>query len=112
EVFETAVKQFEQRPFLTLVNGETHNYSDAWNYTCFIANALQKLEIKQCENIIIMLPNSHAAIYSWLASNLINATDVSINTGYKSASLEHAINLSGARLCITNAKNASNILSS
>src|SRR5690606_1944243 len=49
----------------------------------------------------VMLPNTQLAVHAWLAANLLNAVDVSINTGYKGQSFEHAANLSGAQLLVT-----------
>lgn len=99
-IFEHAAKNYPERLFLRVVDGPSETYGDAWAATTKMARRFRRLGIKKQDKVLVMLPNGRDAIYSWLALNRLNATDVSINTGYRGMTLVHAMNLSKASIIL------------
>lgn len=96
-----AVQAHGERPFLEVVGGSVETYAEAYVHAQRMAACLHTLGVQPQDKLLIMLANSAEAIHGWLGANLINAIDVSINTGYRGLSLEHAANLSGAKVLLT-----------
>src|SRR5690606_32471759 len=77
-----------------------------------LARCLSAEGVRAGQRVLVMLPNTQQAVHAWLAANLLNAVDVSINTGYKGQSFEHAANLSGAQLLVTTSDHLPVVLNS
>ncbi len=100
-LFREAVRHYGPRPFLQAVGGAAQTYEETWESAAHLARCLSAQGVRAEQRVLVMLPNTQLAVHAWLAANLLNAVDVSINTGYKGQSFEHAANLSGAQLLVT-----------
>lgn len=100
-IFQKAVAQFGEKPFLALAGGICETYHQTAARVTEMAARLHGVGVRNGHRVVSMLPNSHAAVHAWLAVNRLNAVDVGINTGYKGKSLEHAANLSEAQVMVT-----------
>lgn len=96
-----AVARYAERPFLEVAGGACESYAQIGRAVTELAARLYGLGVRPGHRVLSMLPNSHSAVHAWLATNQLNAVDVGINTGYKGKSLEHAANLSEARVLMT-----------
>lgn len=96
-----SVQKYGPRPFLEVVGGVSETYEQTWESVSYLARCLSAQGVSQHGRVLLMLANTHLAVHGWLAVNLLNAVDVSINTGYKGQSLEHAANLSAAEVLLT-----------
>ncbi|MVW72939.1 AMP-binding protein [Bordetella sp. 15P40C-2] len=102
-ILAQAVAQFASRPFLELAGDVCETYAEMGQRVADLAGRLFGLGVRPGDRVLSMLPNSLHAVHAWLATNRLNAVDVGINTGYKGKSLEHAANLSEARILLTTA---------
>lgn len=99
--------QAERAPdavFIQMVGGPGLSYGQAWRQACRMALALRQEGVGPGDAVVIMLPNGLDAVIAWLAANLLGAVDVTINTGYRAASLEHALNQARARHMVVGAE--------
>ena len=80
------------RPFIQMVDTAACTYGQVHAAARRVACGLIELGVAPGESVVIMLRNSLEAIHAWFGVNLIGAVEVSINTGYRGAPLEHAIN--------------------
>ncbi len=90
--------------FIEMADGQSLNYGQAWREAGRMAQALRACGVEPGHAVVIMLPNGLSAVLAWLGANLLGAVDVTINTGYRGASLEHAINQSQARHMVLGAE--------
>ena len=86
--------------FIQMVDGDACTYGQANEQAYRLASGLKRLGVEHGHCVVIMLRNSIEAIHSWLAVNVLGAIEVSINTGYRGAPLEHAINMARAEVMI------------
>lgn len=93
--------QFAQRPCLAMYGATTQTYAQLHASVHQMAGLLDALGVKRQDRVLIMLENSPQVVHTWLAANVVNATDVGINTGYRGQTLEHAVAVSEARLMVT-----------
>ncbi|WP_442594517.1 AMP-binding protein [Parapusillimonas sp. JC17] len=100
-ILKDSVRRYGSRPSLEVVGGVSETYDQTWENVSYLARCLFQQGVRPQQRVLIMLANTHLAVHGWLAVNLINAVDVSINTGYKGQSLEHAANLSAAQILMT-----------
>lgn len=100
-MLRNAVQRYKTRPFLEVVGGVSETYEQTWANVSYLARCFFGLGVRRQHHVLIMLANTHLAVHGWLAVNLLNAVDVSINTGYKGQSLEHAANQCGAEVLMT-----------
>jgi crotonobetaine/carnitine-CoA ligase len=91
------------RVFLQPVAGDPVTFGEVDARACAIANGLVDLGVEAGECILIMADNAPDSICTWLGINLAGAVEVAINTGYRGQSLEHAVQLSRARVIFTEA---------
>lgn len=99
--------QAERAPddvFVQMVGGPALRYGEAWRRARRMAQALRQEGVAQGDTVVIMLPNGLDAVIAWLAANLLGAVDVTINTGYRGGSLEHALNQARARHMVMGAE--------
>ena len=68
------------------------------------ANALASCGVRQGDHVLVWLPNGELILQTLLAINYLGATFVPINVAYKGRLLEHAIDLSDARVMIAHAR--------
>ncbi len=100
-ILRESVRRHGSRPSLEVVGGVSETYDQTWENVSHLARCLYRQGVRPQQRVLIMLANTHLAVHGWLAVNLLNAVDVSINTGYKGQSLEHAANLSAAQILMT-----------
>lgn len=100
-ILKDSVRRYGSRPSLEVVGGVSETYDQTWENVSYLARCLFQQGVRPQQRVLIMLANTHLAVHGWLAVNLVNAVDVSINTGYKGQSLEHAANLSAAQILMT-----------
>ena len=67
------------------------------------AAALQALGVRAGDRVVAWLPNGPALVRAWFAINYLGAIFVPLNTAYKGASLQHAINACRAKLVLAHA---------
>ncbi|MEA2419827.1 MAG: carnitine-CoA ligase, partial [Thermoleophilaceae bacterium] len=72
--------------------------AEAYARACSVANGLIELGVEPGECVAIMAENSPDSICTWLGINLAAAVEVAINTGYRGQTLEHALQISRARV--------------
>lgn len=112
KILAHAVTRYGERPFLEVAGDACETYAQTDQCVTELAARLYELGVRPGHRVLSMLPNSHRAVHTWLATNRLNAVDVGINTGYKGKSLEHAANLSEAQVLVTTSPYLSVILQS
>lgn len=95
--------RFADRPFIQMVGGSPYTYAQAYATARQIATGLSGAGLRKGQTAVLMLGNSLDHIFSSYAVNLLGAIEVSINTGYRGAALEHAIRQCDARLIVIEA---------
>lgn len=100
-IFKRSVQKYKNNPFIEIVGGVQETYGETWIRVLALANRLKSVGICPKDNVVLMLANSHLSVHAWLAINFLNAVDVSINTGYKGNTLEHALNIVNSKTIIT-----------
>ena len=68
------------------------------------ANAFRKLGVKQGDRVLVWLPNSADCLRVWFGLNYLGAVFVPINLAYRGSLLQHAVNISEARLGVIHAE--------
>jgi crotonobetaine/carnitine-CoA ligase len=111
-ILAQAVATHPERPFLEVAGAACETYAQTGQRVEALATRLYGLGVRAGHRLLSMLPNSHSAVHAWLAANRLNAVDVGINTGYKGKSLEHAANLSEAKVLLTTTPHLDVILQS
>ncbi|WP_454719935.1 MULTISPECIES: AMP-binding protein [Cupriavidus] len=89
-----------ERPFVQMVGARPQTYGTVHAAAMRVAAALRQAGVAPGDSVVLMLPNSLAAIHAWLGANLLGAVDVSINTGYRGEPLRHAIDQAAARFLL------------
>lgn len=92
DLFHDQAQASPDRVFVQMVDGPSLTYGQLWTQASQLARVLADDGVGAGDAVVIMLPNGLDAMVAWLATNLIGAVDVTINTGYRGSSLEHAIN--------------------
>jgi crotonobetaine/carnitine-CoA ligase len=93
----------ETRPghvFAVFEDGEEWTYARTRQEARQVASALERLEAKRADRILIWLPNGKLALKSWFGVNWLGAVSVAINTAYRGNLLSHVVSNSDARLAI------------
>ena len=98
KVLQARASDSAKKIFVQTVNGETMNYKTAFEKSCAVSNGLISLNVQKNDCVVIMADSSTESICTWLGINLAAAVDVSINTGYRGNSLEHALENSRAKI--------------
>lgn len=86
--------------FVKELHGEEETYSKFIGNSKVLASFLSKMGAQQSEKIALLANNSIPALHAWLATNLLGAIDVSINTGLRGQSLTHVLNASSPKIII------------
>ncbi|MCR6736868.1 MAG: AMP-binding protein [Afipia sp.] len=100
ECIRARAAAFPDRVAVEMIGEGRETYSECFQASLALARGLVAAGIRQGDTVVIMAPNCLTAIHSWLGANLAGATEVTINTAYRARLLEHAVNISGARLVI------------
>ncbi len=91
---------FPDRVAIDMVGEGRETYSECFTASLRVARGLMAAGVRQNDTVVVMAPNCLTSIHAWLGINLAGATEVTINTAYRAKLLEHAINISGARVVI------------
>lgn len=108
DLYETTVGEciraraaaFPDRIAVEMIGEGTETYSECFRASLALARGLLAAGVRQSDAVVIMAPNCLTAIHAWLGANLAGVTEVTINTAYRARLLEHAVNISDARLVI------------
>ena len=98
DVLQHRAEHAAERPFLLPADASPVTYGAVYARACSVANGLLDLGVQPGESVVIMADNSVDSICTWLGINLAAAVEVAVNTGYRGASLEHALQVSRARV--------------
>jgi carnitine-CoA ligase len=87
------------------------NFADGTEWTYFqtreiairTAHAFRRLGIRQGDRVLVWLPNSADSLRVWFGLNYLGAVFSPINLAYKGNLLQHALNISEARLAVVHA---------
>ncbi len=89
--------------FLEFEDGSAWTFADTLERVQHAASGLRSLGVQQGAHVLCWMPNSAEAVLAWLAANYLGAVHVPINTGYRGRLLQHAIELSDARVMMAHA---------
>lgn len=89
------------RVFLQQVAGGQMTYAGLDQGAREWAAALAGLGVGAGQTVAVMLPNSFDIVRMWVATGLLKAIEVPINTAYKGGLLTHVINNSGTQILFT-----------
>ena len=99
-VFKHRAETTPDRPSLEVVGDRTETYRDTFEAASKLAARLEELGVGKGDTVVTMAPNSFEAVHGWLATNLLGAIDVTINTAYRGQLLEHALNMAEAKIIL------------
>jgi len=81
-------------------DGSSWTYAECLKEVRHTAQALQALGVARGDRVLAWLPNQREIVRIWFATNYLGAIYVPLNTAYRGGVLEHAINITGARLMV------------
>src|SRR6056297_897327 len=82
-------------------DGTEWSYAECRRQVRDTAAGLQALGVGRGDPVIAWLPNGRDIVRIWFAANYLGAIYVPLNTAYRGGVLEHAVNLTGARIMVT-----------
>ena len=91
------------RNFLEFEDGSSWTFADTLDRVEHAAAGLRSLGVQQGSHVLCWMPNAAEAVLAWLATNYLGAVHVPINTGYRGRLLQHAIELSDAKVMVAHA---------
>jgi crotonobetaine/carnitine-CoA ligase len=86
--------------FLRIEDGPAETFGQVLAAAERIAGQLAGLGVGRGDLVPLLAETSAPSVHAWLGVNLAGAADVPLNTGYRGASLAHAVRLTRARLMI------------
>lgn len=89
--------------FANFADGSEWTYAQTREIAIRAAHAFRRLGIKQGDRVLVWLPNSADCLRVWFGLNYLGAVFVPINLAYKGNLLQHALNISEARLGVVHA---------
>ena len=95
ELLEKQAETYANKIFLYFED-ETISYRDFNESVNRVANAFKRMGIGKGQMVALMLPNSPAFLYSWMALNKIGAIEVPVNTNFGENELTYILQHSGA----------------
>jgi crotonobetaine/carnitine-CoA ligase len=84
--------------------GDTWTWQQTLQQTRRAARGLLELGIKKGDHVLSFQPNGPEALLTWFGLNYLGAVYVPLNTAYKGLILQHAVQLSDAKLMICHAE--------
>ncbi len=97
ETLRAAASRFGSRVFLRVIDGGSFSFEDVHQRALRVASALQAEGVARGDVVCSMLRNGVEAVQTWFGANLLGAMEAPLNTGYRGASLVHALNQAQAR---------------
>lgn len=104
DLLHLQAERIPHRSCIQMVDGPVRSYSDTFAAATRVAGGLQKLGVKAADTVVIMLRNSLDHVFTCFGVSLLGSIDVSINTAYRGAALEHAINQAQTRVLVVGAE--------
>jgi crotonobetaine/carnitine-CoA ligase len=104
ELLARGVSQYPDRIFVRLADGAEKSYAEITRSSAEVGCGLQALGVHPGELVLSWLPNGLDAVEVWFGANLIGAVFAPINIANRGAALEHAVNLTKARVMICTAE--------
>lgn len=95
DLLERQTEKYANKVFLYFED-EKISYRDFNDSVDRVANAFKKMGIEKGQMVAIMLPNSPAFLYAWMALNKIGAIEVPINIDFKENELTYVLQHSEA----------------
>jgi crotonobetaine/carnitine-CoA ligase len=103
ELLRTHASRIPDDVFAVFESGDAWTYGETVERTWRCANALRALGLEQREPLVSWLPNGKEALLSWFGAAAAGLTFTPLNTAYRGALLEHALNLLRARVLVAHA---------
>lgn len=91
---------FPDRRMALFEDGSQWSYAQCREQIRATAAGLQALGVAPGDRVLAWLPNGRDIVRVWFAANYLGAVYVPLNTAYRGAVLEHAINITDARLMV------------
>lgn len=104
ECIRARAASFPDRIAIDMIGEGRETYAECLAASLQLARGLMAAGVRQNDTVVVMAPNCLTSIHAWIGVNLAGATEVTINTAYRARLLEHAINISGARVVIAAAE--------
>ncbi|WP_158080888.1 AMP-binding protein [Pelomonas sp. KK5] len=100
DLLQARAEQHPHKPFATFVDGPSWSYAETRAQGRRIAGGLHALGVRAGEPVLCWLPNGPDALRAWFGINELGAVHAPCNLAWRGRSLEHALQLSGARIAI------------
>lgn len=100
ETLRASASRFGSRVFLRVMDGGSFSFEDIHQRALRVAGALQAAGVARGDVVCSMLRNGVEAVQTWFGANLLGAMEAPLNTGYRGASLVHALNQAQARYLV------------
>jgi carnitine-CoA ligase len=91
------------RHFLEFEDGGAWTFAETLDRVQRAAAGLRSLGVGHGSHVLCWMPNTSEAVLAWLAANYLGAVHVPLNTAYRGRLLQHAIELSDARVMVAHA---------
>lgn len=88
-------------PFMSFESDEPETFSECLTASESFARRLIGLGVRRGDRVAILASNSLDHVHLWFGLSLIGAAEVPLNTAYRGNTLSHGLNLSGARVVVT-----------
>src|SRR5262245_27446638 len=103
DVLERRAAEHPDKLFARFDGGATLSYGELAARTWTVARALRGLGARERDVVAAWLPNGEEALLAWFGANAAGCVYQPLNTAYRGAILEHALNLGKARVLIAHA---------
>jgi crotonobetaine/carnitine-CoA ligase len=103
-VLDQRARDHPDRVFIEDTTGRRLTYRALHDAALRWAGAYRRLGVGPGDTVVTMLPMGFEFYYSWLGLAWLGSIEVPINTDYRGTMLIHALNNSGARVILTEAR--------
>lgn len=91
------------RTFLEFDDGTHWTFAEMRERALRAAAGLRKLGVRRGSHVMCWSPNLREAVVTWFGANVLGAVHVPVNTAYRGNLLQHAIELSDAKVMLVHA---------
>ena len=102
-MFDRLAVSQPDKVFANFADGTEWTYAQTRQIAIRTAHAFRRLGIRQGDRVLVWLPNSADCLRVWFGLNYLGAVFAPINLAYKGNLLQHALNISEARLAVVHA---------
>jgi carnitine-CoA ligase len=102
-MFDRLALSQPDKVFANFADGTEWTYAQTREIAIRTAHAFRRLGIRQGDHVLVWLPNSADCLRVWFGLNYLGAVFTPINLAYKGNLLQHALNISEARLAVVHA---------